>query len=222
VEPIRITTESRTCASGACAATWEGFIARFDRPLGAAVRRALARFGLRPRRELVEDLVQEAYCRLLEAGPLPGDFRGRSDREVTSYLSRIARSLVVDRLRSRRAVKRGGDWRRVPAGSGGLEGDVVARVADPAPSPEDRLLAGERRRLFLDRCRRSAGSGRVGRRNLRILELALLEGWSSREIAREVGGGMRASSVDTLIHRMKRRLAVGGLHLPRRRCSRRG
>lgn len=212
MEPITIAAESRT--HGGAAAGWEQFVTRFDRPLGAAVRRALTRFGLAPQRELVEDLVQEVYCRLLETGPRPRDFRGRNDREVTSYLGRVARSLVVDQLRRRRAVKRGGEWRQAAGGVG--ESDLAERVADPAASPEDRLLAGERRRLFLARCRRCAGAGEVGRRNLRILELALLDGWSSREIARALGGELLASSVDTLLHRMRRRLAAGGLQLPRR------
>jgi len=217
MEPIGILNDSR--ARRGDAGGWDQFVTRYDRPLGVAVRRALARFGLRPQRELVEDTVQEVYCRLLEAGPRPVAFHGRSEREAAAYLGRVARSVVVDQLRSRRAAKRGGEWREV--GPGGADDDPVERVADPAATPEQRLLAAERRRLFLDRCRRAAGSGETGRRNLWILERSLLDGWSSREIAAAAGGTLRVSTVDTLVHRMKGRLATAGLHLPRRRQRRR-
>lgn len=213
ITPIR-TSDGTTAGRGPAAGGWEAFVARYDRPLASAVRRALARLGAPVRRDVVEEMVQEVYCRLLEHHSRRGGFRRSSDREVVGYLGRVARSVVIDQLRTARAAKRGGDWHRVTVAGG--EGHAVDRLADPAASPEDRLLARERRRLFLTRCRRCAGSGAQGRRNLRILELALLEGWSSREISRAMGGALRPSSVDTLIHRLKRRLATVGLAVPRR------
>ena len=217
MEPIAVQNESS--AHRGEAGGWEQFVTRYDRPLGVAVRRALVRFGLPPRREQIEDTVQEVWCRLLEAGPRPVAFYGRSERESAAYLGRVARSVVVDQLRNRRAAKRGGDWQQV--GAADADDDPAERVADPSPTPEQRLLTGERRRLFLDRCRRAAGGGAIGRRNLWILERSLLDAWSSREIAAAAGGTLRASTVDTLIYRMRGRLATAGVHLPRRRQRRR-
>jgi RNA polymerase sigma factor (sigma-70 family) len=213
MDPIA-TQEISTAGCGAPAGGWDQFVARYDRPLAAAVRRALARVGEPARRELVEETVQEVYCRLLERHARRGGLWRASDRELVGYLGRVARSVVIDQLRNARAVKRGGERPRPVAVD--AQDDPLDRVADPRATPEERLLGRERRRLFLDRCRRSAGSRALGRRDLRILELALLDGWSSREISRAIGGTLLPSSVDTLLHRLKRRLAAGGVHLPRR------
>jgi RNA polymerase sigma factor (sigma-70 family) len=209
-----IATLTEESARPGDAGGWEQFVTRFDRRLAGAVRRALVSAGLRADRERVEETAQEVYCRLIEAGPRSRAFGRRDDCEVVGYLRRVARSVVVDQLRGRRAAKRGGDRRRAVADD--PEVDLAERIPDQAPSPEERLLTRERRHLFLDRCRRCTGSGENGRRNLRILELALLDGWSSREIAAAAGGGLRASSVDTLVHRLRRRLAAAGLRVPRR------
>ncbi|HEY2738131.1 MAG TPA: hypothetical protein VGK45_06965, partial [Thermoanaerobaculia bacterium] len=46
-----------------------GAVVRFhDRRLASRVRRVLCRMGLRAFPELVEELMQEVYCRLLESG----------------------------------------------------------------------------------------------------------------------------------------------------------
>jgi DNA-directed RNA polymerase specialized sigma24 family protein len=99
---------------------WDEFVDRYARPLHAAVRRALARVDRRAGRELVEDLVQEVWCRLLEQGVRPHRFRGRAHREVAGYLGRVAASVVVDRTRAACAVKRGGEHQplRIEGGTG--------------------------------------------------------------------------------------------------------
>jgi len=58
--------------------------------------------------------------------------------------------------------------------------------------------------------------GRTPRRDLSVLFLAYCRGLSSREIARRLGGGLTAARVDSLIHRVRRRLARGGIEIPRR------
>ena len=86
----------------------------------------------------------------------------------------------------------------------------------PGLSPEERVLRRERQRIFLKRCRASLGP-RSPERDLRVLYLAFLEGLSSREISRRMGRGTTPSCVDSLVHRVRKRLARGGLSIPHRR-----
>ena len=57
------------------------------------------------------------------------------------------------------------------------------------------------------------------RRDLQILYLAFFEGLSSRQVAAVVGRGLNSNSVDSVIYRVKRRLARAGVRLPRRRMD---
>jgi len=91
---------------------------------------------------------------------------------------------------------------------------------EPATPPvaEDRLISAERRKAFLDSCRRLAGRQR--QRNLRIFRLAFLDGLTSVEISERLGRPISANGIDTLLHRVRRRLAEEGLMVPRRRVAR--
>ncbi|MEO7794438.1 MAG: hypothetical protein ABIV06_06650 [Thermoanaerobaculia bacterium] len=202
----------RSCASGTCERAWAEFVARFHGRLVSAVRRALLRLGnLGENEPRVEDLVQEIYCRLLGEGARRRRFHGQSEAQLMTYLQRVAVSVVVDARREALAAKRWGghrvawvDWRLVPA----------AGVVDPF-GPEDRLLAGERRRAFLAICRQALGR-KVTPSMVRIARLALLEGWTSREIAASPGATMGVAGVDSVIYRLRRNLAGRGIALPRR------
>jgi RNA polymerase sigma factor (sigma-70 family) len=185
----------------------------YGRKLAARARRALAEFGEAPEADRVEEVVQEVYCRLLDAqGHRLAACRAESEGQAFSYLGRVVERVVLDQLRARLAAKRGGG--RLRPLSGVRERREAQRVVDPVGTPEDRLLAAERRRLLLEQWRDIA-SRPTGRRDLRILRLALVEGWSSREIARTLGK-LAPSSVDSVVHRLRRRLSGDGIDLPRR------
>lgn len=207
----------RTRREKAFQAAWEDLVDRYGTMLRGQVRRTLSSVGLPPCDELVEERVQEVYYRLLLGGTGRLRLLRRwSDGRVVTYLSRMAERVVVDEVRSKAAVKRGGGW--------GLWWDdglaeIPEHTVDPRGTPEEQALLSERRRLVLRGCRRMARSmmdeedrGRC----LRVLRLALLEGWSSHEIVRAEGGALAASTVDTLVHRARRRLARGGVKLPNR------
>jgi DNA-directed RNA polymerase specialized sigma24 family protein len=53
-------------------------------------------------------------------------------------------------------------------------------------------------------------------RDARIAWLALVEGWSSREISREMGGHPRPRSIDTLVWKIRRQLAADGVRIGNR------
>ncbi len=184
---------------------WREFVGCYGGRVSRSVRGASRSAGFEVPEEDFEELVQELYCRLLAAGV--GQFRGRTEHELWGYLRRVARNLIVDRQRSAAASKR-------------IHELALARWEDRrfwvsrSASPEEKVLEGERRRLFVVSCRRFAdGDGSI----LRVLEMALLEGRSSREIAVALRGRLNASQVDNLVHRLRRRLAQEGLHVPHRR-----
>lgn len=207
----------RTRREKAFQAAWEELVDCYGATLRSQVRRALLGAGLTPSEESVEERVQEVYYRLLLGGPGRLRLLRRwSDGRVVTYLCRMAERVVVDEVRTQAAVKRGGGW-GLWWDDGLVEAPELA--VDPRGTPEEQVLLSERRRLVLRGCRRMARTmmdeedrGRC----LRILRLALLEGWSSQEIARAEGGALAVSTVDTLVHRARRRLARGGVELPNR------
>jgi hypothetical protein len=120
---------------------------------------------------------------------------------------------VFDQVRAARSAKRG-DLRKLR-----LSRQVRLRlehIPDPAPTPDHALLLSEGRRLMLRRFRDLGGPG-SGTRNARLLWLALVEGWESRELGRAFALAPR--SVDTLVYSLRRRFAGEGLKLRRRRRS---
>ncbi len=204
----------RRCAAGGDDAAWRQFLDQFGPVLAAGVMRALRRAGVPAERPLRQEMMQEVYCRLLERqGHILRGCRGSGAPVVAGYLRRVAESVVVDRLRALAAAKRGRD-RIVRLREATRRGDLRRLVAD-GPSPEARLLARERRRRAFRRCRRLLG-GKAPGRDLSVLFLAYCRGLSSREIARQLGGGLTPARVDSLMHRLRRRLARGGIRIPRR------
>lgn len=194
------------CARGESAA-WETLVAEFGPWIGSVVRRAAAvERATNPGDDDVDELMQELWCRLLAAeGRLLTAFRGESRSEAAAYLAAVARSVVVDRLRFRRAQKR----RAVLLGLGGYD------LADLTPGPEARLLRRERRETARRRLHDLLGP-RTSRRNRHAVELALLGGLTSREIAARSRGRTSAGAVDSLVHRVRRRMTALGLQPPER------
>ena len=198
-------------------AAWEDLVGRYGAILRAQVRRSLCNAGFPRQPEQVEERVQEVYCRLLMGGPERlRRLRRWSPGQVVAYLSRVAQRVVLDELRAQAAAKRGG----LRVSLSGCLSEAAERTADPRCTPEEAAMLAEGRRLLLERCRLLAES-MTSRSDrvlcLRILRLALLEGWSSREIVRAGGCRLAASSVDSLVHRARQRLVRGGFAVPSRR-----
>jgi RNA polymerase sigma factor (sigma-70 family) len=204
----------RRCAAGGDEAAWRRFLDLFGPALAAGVRRVARRAGLPGDPTSREELLQDVYCRLLENdGRILRDCRGDTRPAVAAYLRRVAESAAVDRLRLLTAAKRGRHLlvRLSDADRRRWRGSFLAE----SPGPEQRLLARERRRRAFARCRRLVG-GRSPQRDLSVLFLAYCRGLDSREIARRLGGGLTPARVDSLVHRVRRRLARGGIRIPRR------
>jgi DNA-directed RNA polymerase specialized sigma24 family protein len=190
----------------------EDLVRRYGARIVERAKWTLFHYGESTRIEQVEEVVQEVYCRLLaDGGRRLAACRAGSEGQAVSYLGRVVERVVLDQFRKRRAAKRGGG-RLTPFTP--AVGPPPRPPAHPPRHPAARLLAAERRRLLLDQWR-EIGREVQGERNLRILRLALIEGWSSEEIARSLGK-LRPSSVDSVVHRLRRRFAEEGVALPRR------
>ena len=84
---------------------------------------------------------------------------------------------------------------------------VVVERRAPGPTPEELLLDRERAGALRRRVE-ELGGAEHGARNLRILELAAVEGCTAAEISRRLAGALTASSVHTVLHRLRQQLAT--------------
>lgn len=203
----------RRCALLGDGQAWSEFRERFEARLVAGIRRGLRRTCMRYPPAEVEDLLQDVYCKLLDnGGRCLLLCHGAAEEAVSAYLGRIAESVAIDRVRAELAAKRG---RGRVAGYPEEGWNGRLDTADCSIGPEQQLLLAERQRLFLRRCREVIGS-RTPKRDLRVLYLACVEGWSSREIARTLGQSLTTSSIDSLVHRARKRLEARGIGVPAR------
>ena len=193
----------KQCRQVADEAAWKAFVARFEPALVWGIQRALRGLGYEgSRKDVVPDLLQECYCRILSRNRRTLALcRERNDRALDAFFARVGERCTRDHFRSRWADKRG-SRDRVVAWSEVVEVRLVGRSGS---SPEVQLLIGEARSTLLEKCRRAAG-GRQPERNFKVLVLAFLEGLSSREIAERFAGGLTRACIDSLVYRARRRL----------------
>lgn len=182
---------------------WVAVFAEHEAWLQRRVREGMRRRGLRPRPDEVFERVQEVYCRLLQGGPRRlGRLRRCRPKSLLVYLGRVADSVLTDEMRAAYAIKRGG-------------GSVRCQpFQEHERNPEAALLRSERRRLLVRRLLDLADGRGLPRRDLRILWLAVVEGWRSRDLARAFE--LKPRTVDTLLHRVRRQLGPHGLEMRRR------
>lgn len=179
---------------------WETLVREHEGVMRARIWNLLDRLGYQPGREMVEELVQEAYCRLFDHALRR--WRGTTLRELLAYMGVIAERTVLDGHRGAQARKRN-DIREVYLGRRRIE-----QIPDPR-DPEQDLLLAETQDVLLRRCRElPARRGRE--RNAWVARLAFLEGWTHEEIASAAGGRISPANVACLIHRLRRRLARQG------------
>lgn len=215
--PSARSTARRRRNAGRDPASLERLSRRYGRRLQALARRIFHRAGVAELAHEAEDLVQETWCRLYQHwGPRLSLDVG--EPALYSYLARTTRNLAIDRARSHRAEKRGGGLRRLeaPAQRRGEAGpDGCGDLVCGGPTPEEEAMRRQGRRIFRQRCRPYTSRQRP-RRDLAVVELALVDGWSSRQIADALRDPMTPSAIDTLIHRVRRGLSREGLELPPR------
>src|SRR5262249_31482304 len=141
----------------------------------------LAGRALRARVE-VDDFVQEVYTRAL-AARLPGPEAGEA--ALRAYLARIARSCVIDALRSLRAKKRAGSGSgrvmRLVRSDWSVTGAAASGIRATAPGPATLATAADEHAVLMRAFERLSPEHR------RVLGLRQFEGLSAAEAARRLG-----------------------------------
>lgn len=175
------------------AAGFRAFYERTARPLWAYVSRAAGD------PELADDLVQEAYYRLLRA-----DFVPESDAHAKNYLYRIATNLMRDHFRRNRRYSAAGEVGSQGSGGPGptaepssAEPGVATRKTSAPADPGRGVRLRRDLRRFL---------GRLSPKDRQLLWLAHVEEASHREIAERLE--IQERSVRVLVFRARRRLAA--------------
>ncbi len=191
------------------AAGWGAILCQHEGSIRARVARLLDRLGQPVRREMLDEILQDVYCRFFEEALRR--WRGRTVAELLAYVGKIAERITLDHVRVARTGRRCG-VRQVRLGR------RIEMIADPR-DPEQDLLHAEAQRLVLRRCR-ELSSHRGRRRNVWVARLSFLEGWTNREIAGAAGGRISADNVACLVHRFRRRLARQGFGRDRRQGRR--
>jgi RNA polymerase sigma factor (sigma-70 family) len=203
----------RSCTASRDEVAWEEFVTRYNRFICLAVLRAYCqRGGWRAYSvdvDLINDLVQEVYLKLLECtrGALQG-FRGANDAAVFVYIGRVAISVVVDHLRRSGARKRGSDVCSLDAtvtDEEGREMTLADRLMSSGPSPEQEATAALLRDEVSEILGRSL-RGRNAGRDLAIAEAFIFDECSLAEIAERFGGRIRESGIKSSIRRTSLRL----------------
>lgn len=195
------------CLNRRPGADWSAFENRYRRRIRRTIVAALRGAGVPPRPDDIDDLVQEVYCRLLATGRR-ARVRAVNEAQGWRYVSRTVRSAVLDHQRSRRAEKRQGWGRRVSP-------QAFDELVDRRGTPEAETLAAERAHHF-ERWLADRHAGEAGAARRQALVRVLAHGWTSREAAAASLGGLSAPQIDTMVHRVRRRLAREGIVLPRR------
>jgi len=195
---------------------WREFVSRFKKPIERGILRALRSSAQNLRCYDREDLMQDVMCRLLDHDRRRLRWcRGRTEDQIASYLCRVAETVTIDHLRRQAALKR--RFWSTPDGAARFHphGDSLVQLEDPSPGPEEQSMYREKRRVLSILCKEVSSPKSAGR-DLEIFRLAIVEGWSSREIAERLGDGLSASGVDSVVCRLRRRLRREGLRIPRR------
>jgi RNA polymerase sigma-70 factor (ECF subfamily) len=137
--------------------------------------------------EAVQDAFVKAYTHI-------GTFREELPFEV--WFTRILINGCLDRLKARRRRER---WMAPPAlDADGLERDPAEYLPSRGPSPEDHVLASERRRQV------AAALAQLPERQRMVFVLSHFEGRSSREVSAMTG--LNESTVRVHLFRAIRRL----------------
>lgn len=194
-------------------AGFEAFAHRLQPLVRGLAKKVLAETGVECP-AWIDDLVQDSFCRLLDGGPERfAIVARRGEKGIVTYVASVVRRVAIDQWRAAGAAKRRG--RLPPVASGALE----ATLADARADPEALLLARERLRLLFVAAGEGFPAGPMRRRNVAILRWAWIGGWNSQEISgflAGVAGGLEATSIDTLLCRVRRKLGEQGISVLRR------
>ena len=208
----------RLTQAGADDPLWSEFIARFRTGIRVTVLRTLRTEAERTpgvdaneSPELIEDLTQEVFVRLLEWNRRAlSRFQGRSELSAHTYLNTIAVNLVRDHCKSLRALKTPKVTASLsnPAPTETLtEGPNYAQtLVSDGPGPERFVAAQELREQIRVAIDQAAPRASTVPRDRSIFQLFFVERLTVDEIARKRSIRLSASGVEKRIRRIREAL----------------
>lgn len=211
------------CLASRCDESWRRLLVRYGPQIHRIIALTGGEYGLRLRPEEVEEMVQELFLYWLRR---KSRFEGWTRGQLWSFVTASVRHLLIDHVRHITADKRTADccdpwFEPLPLDEAetGERGPRVGLAVAFCRTPERQMLQreefGRLRRRFQEQCRHVVGD----ERDVAVLSQAVLGGRSSGELSRELArSGRRVcrSTIDSWVHKLRKRLAKEGLELPRR------
>jgi len=193
---------------------WREFVCRYH----AAIRAAVAKtFHIRASQEtdrraqfpedLIEDLVQAVYLRLVEEGNRALDrFEGQHENSIFQYLAIIAVNVVRDHFREAKAQKRPKlsfslDELLENTGEGGVLKDAVSRIDGSAADQSSSVTMED-----LEAALKRSVSRRHHDRDALIFKLRYYEGLTLEEIKRALALDISPIGIGSILNRINNKL----------------
>jgi|SRR5688572_4723586 len=174
---------------------WQTFQNRFHRQVSTYVIRTVWMLNGKSDPDLVCDLVQDVYLRLLQNnGRVMGGFRGETDFSVLAFLGRMAMGVVSDYYRSQ-----GADKRR-PAEIISIE---EARRHEEGTSLPDFDVTAFLSWIDVRRLIESEPDRRNATRNVLIFKLHYVEGLTVREISQYPGFELTENAIEVILKNLR-------------------
>jgi RNA polymerase sigma factor (sigma-70 family) len=178
---------------------WELFQQRFHRLIATYTIRTLRAFHRMPDADLVCDLMQDVYLRLVRGdGRVLKAFRGETDFSVFAFLGRITMGVVSDYHRSQHAGK------RQPAEVVSIE--QARRGERREKLPDDIDVTSLLSWIDVGRLIESEPDRRNATRNVLIFKLHYVEGLTFKEISQFPGFNLTETAIAAILKNLRTQL----------------
>jgi RNA polymerase sigma-70 factor (ECF subfamily) len=214
MDPKKLTAQDlvQLCLDSKDEASWTEFVRRFQPLIAGVVTKCIFR-RMRPKPDLVDDLVQDTYLKLCTNNfKALRDFEFQHENALFGFLKVVANNVVEDHFRGSHSQKRG---------SGREEEDIekvrVAVTSNPGLSqPADiEILIGE-----IKQCLTEQASEPNFTRDYAIFWLYYRQGLTAKAISQLPAIGLSVKGVESTLLRLTRLVrAKLAVQPPRRRAS---
>jgi RNA polymerase sigma factor (sigma-70 family) len=181
---------------------WEIFRKRFHRLIFVYLLRVLRHHSKRDDvQELVADLAQEVYVRLVRAnGSMLRGFRGETDYSVTAFLARVCVSVVSDHFRQQEGTF------RLAQNVISLE-DAKDSMRRSGEDHDELNVSAVLSWIDIQRVIESDPDQKNAQRNVLIFKLFYIDGLTAQEIAANPVFKLSESGVQGVLLRLRKRIS---------------
>jgi len=192
----------QACLGSDSEAAWTEFVRRFQPVIASVILRVVRHYGVTDF-AMVDDLIQETYCRLCRDNcKAIRQFENRSEDAIFRFLKVVAGSVAIDYFRARRTYKRRGEM-------ADLAEEALSHTAATSDIASEDALLLEEVAVCLKRITTSS-------RDELIFWLYYRQGFTAKDIAALPGIGLSAKGVESSIHRLVQALREGILRKKKR------